>query len=163
MIFCTVGTEKFPFDRLVRSVDLFGRTAKEEIFIQIGTAVYEPEYSKWERFVSFSKMVQLIREARIVVCHAGVGIVLLCGSLNKIPIVVPRLKSLGEHIDNHQPELCKKLASEGKIIAVYDEKELGLYIDNYAVKLQELPATSGRSTASLASYLTRLVETRKVI
>ena len=47
---------------------------------------------------------ELVREARIVVTHAGVGSILLALTNGKRPFVVPRLRAFGETVDDHQLE-----------------------------------------------------------
>ena len=73
--------------------------------------------------MGFDDMVRLIKESRITLAHAGAGTFLLCMTLKKIPIVVPRLKDLGEHVSNHQLEFCNKLDTLQKAIVVFDEDE----------------------------------------
>jgi len=133
LIFVTVGTEKYPFDRLVREIDRLKSKGEigEVVFIQLGSCKYVPQNCEYRRFLNFEAMIDKIRKARIVVAHAGVGSVLLSLLYNKIPIIVPRLRRYGEHVDNHQLNFAKKAGEKGKAVPVYEIKHLGTIIKDY--------------------------------
>ncbi|MBN4054814.1 hypothetical protein JYT87_03805, partial [Nitrospira defluvii] len=44
--------------------------------------------------------------------------------LGKTPIVMPRRKKYGEHINDHQVQLVQALAAEGRIIPAYEPEDL---------------------------------------
>ena len=130
MIFVTVGSEKFPFNRLIKEINKL--KINEEIFMQIGSCKFIPfGYHPWKRFISFEAMIKNIKKARIIITHAGVGTILLCKKNNKIPIVIPRRKKFKEHVDDHQLELTKKLNELNHIIPLYNIKNLRYCIKNY--------------------------------
>jgi UDP-N-acetylglucosamine--N-acetylmuramyl-(pentapeptide) pyrophosphoryl-undecaprenol N-acetylglucosamine transferase len=52
------------------------------------------------------------------VCHGGAGIISSALAAARRPIVVPRRASLGEHVDDHQYQLTRKLADWGLVVAV---------------------------------------------
>ncbi len=102
MIFVTVGTQ-FPFDRLVSAVDAWAcRSKRRDVIAQIGEGVNTPSFIEWNRFVDASKCHDLLRDADLVVCHAGMGTVLTCLTSGTPVIVMPRLAALGEHRNDHQ-------------------------------------------------------------
>ena len=95
MIFVTVGTERFPFDRLVRVMDEavgLGRI-RDEVFIQRGNSGYIPKYVDHTDYLDFPKMEEIVEKANIIVSHAGVGSTLLFLELRRIPILFPRRMS----------------------------------------------------------------------
>lgn len=63
----------------------------------------------------------------MLILHAG-----------KVPIVVPRLRRFGEHVDNNQLYFTKKLEEQARIIAIYDIEEIEETIRNYDGRLNEL-------------------------
>jgi UDP-N-acetylglucosamine transferase subunit ALG13 len=132
MIFFSVGTESFPFDRLIRVADsLQDKLNGEKVFVQLGESRVIPEKCSWVKLLSFPKMVEAISEARIVVSHAGVGAMLLCARLGKVPVIVPRRKCFGEHLDDHQLELSGKMVEMGRaILAEQPEKVMELILGN---------------------------------
>ena len=134
MIFVTVGTHEQPFDRLVRCVDELKRDGriKEDVFIQTGYSLYEPKYCNWSSMVSYSDMEKLVNDAHIVVAHAGPSSFLAPLRIGKIPIVVPRMKKYGEHVNDLQVKFARVVAErQNNIILVEDISTLADVIDNY--------------------------------
>lgn len=160
MIFVTVGTEDFPFDRLVRIADrgIKYKSLNDRIFVQIGTSTYEPKNCSWKRFMEFGIMIRLIRKARMVITHGGAGSILMCLALNKIPLVFPRYHKYGEHLDDHQVEFTKRMETEGKILAVYDEAELIDRVEHYDLLSSKLRTNSNSQLeGDLAGHLRELL------
>jgi UDP-N-acetylglucosamine transferase subunit ALG13 len=158
MIFATVGTEKFPFDRLIKILDEAKREdiLEEEVFLQIGSSRYTPGYCMWERYMEYGEIIDFMSKARVVVTHAGVGSTLLCLALDKVPIVFPRSHGFGEHLDDHQIEFTRRMASEDKVIAAYDNLELIKKIkgyENFSASLKH----KYRNTKKLTEYLIDLL------
>lgn len=60
--------------------------------------------------------LELIDGADIVICHGGIGVISDCLRSGKIPLVIPRRKSFGEHVDDHQVEIVEFLAKKGLVI-----------------------------------------------
>ncbi len=58
--------------------------------------------------MSFPEMLAKFASADVVVTHAGVRSILLATNAGHVPIVVPRLKDLGEHVDDHQMDLIRE-------------------------------------------------------
>jgi len=56
-----------------------------------------------------------IREAVAIVSHGGPGSIMLCASVGKKAIVVPREKSRGEHVDDHQVAFSRRVAAAGVV------------------------------------------------
>lgn len=161
MIFVTVGTERFQFDRLLEAIDqgIRLREIDEPVFAQTGNSNYVPELFKHHTFLPFDEMVESIKKADIVVAHAGVGSVLLCLSLDKIPIAFPRLMKLGEHLDDHQLEFTRRMETQKKILAAYDEQDLLNKIKNYENLINKLNnQNSSSSRKNLLSFLKSIIE-----
>ena len=134
MIFVTVGTHEQPFNRLVKCVDDLKKDGviQENVIIQTGFSTYEPKYCKWEKLYPYSRMVEMVNEARIVITHGGPSSFMMPLQIGKTPIVVPRQHKLDEHVNNHQVEFCKAVCERyGNIIVVEDISKLGNVITNY--------------------------------
>lgn len=116
--FVTVGVERKPFGRLLRAVDrlVADGVLSGETLVQTGHNDFEPCYGLYQKFLSFDDMVNAVRSADMVIAHAGVGSVLLCRQLGKVPLVVPRSGDLGEHVDNHQLEFARMMDAQGFVI-----------------------------------------------
>lgn len=131
MIFVTVGTERFPFDRLIRAVDALQDVLGDEpVFMQIGSSVYAPSCPH-ERLLSYEEFRKKIHEARIVVSHAGAGTLLMCATLGKVPIMMARKRCFGEHVDDHQQMLAERMAERGLILHVDSPESLQECIVRY--------------------------------
>ena len=111
MIFVTVGSQKFPFDRLVRKVDQMVREGliHEEVFIQTGTG---PVFA------------ELMESCDILITHGGAGTMVNAVKLGKKAIAVPRLARYGEHVDDHQLELAVRLHEMALLCACPDVERL---------------------------------------
>jgi UDP-N-acetylglucosamine transferase subunit ALG13 len=116
MIFVSVGTHEAPFDRLLRTVYELG--LDEEIVVQHGSSSVRSELALEAEYLSFDEVVDYIRAARAVVTHAGVGSVMVALANGKRPIVMPRLHSFDEHVDDHQLELARRLEANGLVTVV---------------------------------------------
>lgn len=134
MIFVTVGTHEQQFNRLIEEVDrLKGEgVIEDEVIIQTGFSTYEPKYCKWSKLIPYKEMQKNIEEARIVITHGGPASFIAPLQIGKIPIVVPRQKKFGEHVNDHQLEFCKAVEERmNNIIVVEDVVLLPEKIINY--------------------------------
>jgi beta-1,4-N-acetylglucosaminyltransferase len=156
MILVTVGTHVRGFERLVRKMDEIASKIDEEVIIQIGNTEYKPQHSKFFTFKSYQEMEQLIKEARVIVCHGGAGTILLALKQGKTVISVPRLKEYNEVLVDHQLDLVYTLANEKRIIAVYnlDLLEKALTIDS-----KRMNVTNGKNGQHLINFLKRYINT----
>lgn len=134
MIFVTVGTHEQQFNRLVQKIDELKRDNKidEDVFIQTGFSTYEPKYCKWQKLLPYGEMKKYVEEARIVITHGGPSSFIMPLQVEKTPIVVPRKKIFGEHINDHQVEFAQNVEKRMHcIIPVYDIEELERVIINF--------------------------------
>ncbi len=140
MIFVTVGTHEQPFDRIVKAIDALKQKnmISQEVFIQTGYSSYKPRFCDHSDFICFNEMIERMKTADIVITHGGTGSIMLALYNQKIPVVMPRQKQYNEHIDDHQVHFCKKMESKGKIIAAYEDEDLGPAINNYSQRVKEL-------------------------
>ena len=107
MIFVTVGTNEAPFDRLLDAVDAL--ELDEELIVQHGSSLVHPEGALCVEALPLDELTALVRQARIVVTHAGVGTILTALANGKRAVVVPRLRCYGEAVDDHQVEFARRL------------------------------------------------------
>ncbi|MGH1395860.1 MAG: glycosyltransferase [Trichormus sp.] len=112
MILVTVGTEQYPFNRLMHWIEVLLQNdlIEEEIVVQYGNSTILPAGAKVYRFLKEEKFQDLIRKARIVIAHCGEGTLLLLDSLDKPYILVARSQEFQEHVDDHQVELALALS-----------------------------------------------------
>ena len=108
MIFVTVGSRSYPFDRLFKKLDELyeNGTLKEKLFAQIGTSSYKPKHYEYIDFISPDEFQEKINEADIVVSHGASGSIMKALNAGKKVIVVTRLEKYGEHISFCIESLC---------------------------------------------------------
>lgn len=123
MIFGVVGTNSWDFTRLIRVLDEIAYEIDEEVIIQIGNNSYVPRYAKYFNFVNKNEIEDIYKKSRVIVSHAGIGIILSARRYNKPIIIVPRMKEYGEHFDNHQIDTAKRLEKEGMRV-IWDINQL---------------------------------------
>ncbi len=160
MIFITVGTEKFPFDRLLRAVDsaLLKGKISHTVFCQRGTSRYMPERYPSVPFLPFNDMTLQISQADIVISHAGIGSTLLCTRLGRIPILFPRDPARGEHLDGHQLEFARRIEQESRVLTAYDEQELIEKICHYDELVGRMELSGSSRRPELVEFLDGLLE-----
>ena len=144
MIFVTVGTHEQPFNRLIRYIDKLKEKGliREEVVIQTGYSTYEPRYCRFSKLFPYSEMCRFVKEARIVITHGGPSSFIMPLQEGKIPIVVPRQKRYGEHVNNHQLEFCRAIEERsGNIILVDEVRELKRAILIYDKIVAEMPSS----------------------
>ena len=125
MIFVTVGTHEQPFNRLVEYMDKWAESHDEKVIMQTGFSTYEPKHCEWSKLYPFETMKKLVDDARIVVTHGGPSSFIMPLQVGKVPVVVPRVKELNEHVNDHQLDFAKAVAErQGNIIVVENIDEL---------------------------------------
>ena len=104
LIFVTVGSRQYPFDRLFKKLDELYEdgTLKEKMFAQIGTSSYKPKHFEYKDFISQDEFSEYIKKADIVVTHGASGSIMKALNEGKKVITVTRLEKYGEHINDHQ-------------------------------------------------------------
>ena len=164
MIFVTVGTSSWDFMRLIKEMDRIAVEIDEEVIMQISHIEYEPKNAKYFRFTSNEEIEELYKNARVVVSHAGVGCIIAALKYNKPNIVVPRREEYGEHFDDHQVQIAKKIKNNPNIYVVYDVKELKETIAHIKPFLNEGISTNRANLIKhLRDYLARLDKNNKII
>jgi UDP-N-acetylglucosamine transferase subunit ALG13 len=126
----SVGTDFHPFDRLCRWVDGWLADGGDEVarcFVQTGTST-PPTRAEHGQYLGHEQMETMMREAAVVVCHGGPGTIMLAATMGKRPIVVPRRKAAGEHVDDHQHAFTRRIAADGAIILAESEADFRSYL-----------------------------------
>ena len=121
MIFATVGTHHDPFQRLL---DGLAALDPAELVVQHGSGTPPPRVARAEPYMPFDEILDCYHEADKVIMHSGVGSILCANRAGHVPLVVPRRHDLGEHVDEHQAELARALASRGSVIPVWEIEDL---------------------------------------
>lgn len=127
MIFVTLGSQKFQFNRLLVEIDrlIEDRKITEKVFAQTGYSDYEPRNYDYKKFLDRDEFTNVINKCDKVITHGGTGAIIGAVKKGKKVIAVPRLAKYGEHVDNHQLQIVKQFEAMKFIRYVEDEKKLG--------------------------------------
>ncbi|GEM_PF-271773 len=113
----TVGaSETYGFDRLIRSlVPLLPVDA--DVLWQTGCANVDDLGLTTNRQIPALELEAAMREADLVISHAGVGSALSALESGRMPVLVPREHSHAEHVDDHQFQIAGDLYSLGLAVS----------------------------------------------
>lgn len=161
MIFVTVGTHEQPFDRLVKAIDDLAAAGilTEEVIIQTGYSTYTPRHCTWQPFFPSEEMTRLVREARIVITHGGPASFLLPIRYGKVPVVMPRIRSFGEHVNDHQLTFCREVAARNRnILLAEDARTLEAILADYDALAAQCPVEAVSNNAAFNRGIQSLAE-----
>ncbi len=129
--------------RAVVSVGTMEDYSFREFFVRLATYLKDADSVLWQtgstdvsdlnidgkEVVPAHELEQAMREADVVIAHAGTGTALTSLRMGKKPILVPRDSSHGQHIDNHQFQTAALLDKMGLALSrkVENLNEQNLY------------------------------------
>jgi len=126
VIFVTVGNYG-GFPRLVKAVaELKARGAiRDDVLLQIARmAEFAAQGCTVVPFLAPDEFARLIRGADVIVCHGGNGTLIQTLRAGRVPVVMPRQRRYGEHIDDHQIELSRALAAQDRVVLAMEVGDL---------------------------------------
>ncbi|NEG89964.1 PssE/Cps14G family polysaccharide biosynthesis glycosyltransferase [Bifidobacterium aerophilum] len=131
MIFITLGSQKFQFNRLLKAVDelVANGIIAEPVFAQSGYSDYQPKHYEFKNFLDRDEFAKRMDEANLVITHGGTGAIIGAVKKGKKVIAVPRLAKYGEHVDDHQLQLLKEFKQMDIICVCDDCSQLGHALD----------------------------------
>jgi UDP-N-acetylglucosamine transferase subunit ALG13 len=150
LILLTLGTHEQPFDRALEMIVLV--SAFEDVVVQHGHT--PPRPIPGARMVEFARpgeLGELMDAASAVVCHAGVGSIMTTIAHGHTPVVIPRLRRYGEHVDDHQLQIAEEFELEGMVIAVRDGDDLA----GAVWRARELPRREREESSDLRHAVVR--------
>ena len=127
MIFVTLGSQKFQFNRMLVEIDKLIEEGKitDEVFAQIGASDYKPRKFKYKDFLTQDEFKDYMKNANLAITHAGTGAIVTALKNDKLVIAIPRLAKYGEHVDDHQIQLIDEFKELNFIEPVYEIEQLG--------------------------------------
>ena len=126
MIFVTLGSQKFQFNRLLKMIDnlIDQGIIKEEVFAQTGYSNYTPQRYKSRQFLDRDEFIEKMENSHLIVTHAGTGAIITALKKEKKVIAIPRLKEFQEHVDDHQVQIVNEFVDLNFIMKAENEEEL---------------------------------------
>ncbi|MFT3952383.1 MAG: PssE/Cps14G family polysaccharide biosynthesis glycosyltransferase [Oscillospiraceae bacterium] len=131
MIFVTLGSQKFQFNRLLHAVDdlIENKLISDDVFAQTGYSDYLPKHYPYQVFLDRDAFNQMIDRSEIVITHGGTGAVVSVLKKKKKVIAIPRLAQYGEHVDDHQVQLISQFQAMNLICVCSDCAKLTEALD----------------------------------
>ena len=110
MIFITLGSQKFQFNRLLIEIDelVEGGKITEEVFAQTGYSDYKPKNYNYREFIDRVEFLEIMDKCDKVITHGGTGAIISAVKKGKKVIAIPRLSKFDEHVDDHQLQIVKQ-------------------------------------------------------
>jgi UDP-N-acetylglucosamine transferase subunit ALG13 len=112
--------------------------------------------TSWVEFMAFDELVEAMRGARSVVCHAGVGTIVTAIRAGHIPVVIPRQPERGEHVDAHQMDIASRYAERGLIRCALSDADL---VPLLAPRCEQPSPAIGKGSAELRAAVSMAVAT----
>ena len=126
MILVLLGTQNNDFHRLLDEVErnIKKGNIKDKVIVQAGFTKYKSSNMKIFSLIPKDELKKYVKEADLIITHAGVGSIEMSLEEGKKVIVVPRKKKYGEHVNNHQQDITKEFNKRGWIIGIDDVRML---------------------------------------
>ena len=123
--FVCVGNAVQPFTRLLDAVDRLAMKLPQPVVVQFGAAEnWEGINCEGVDFLGMHEFEKHAEESLVTIMHAGAGSIIHALQAGKVPVIVPRRFSNGEHVDDHQVEFCRQLANELRVVVCEDIADL---------------------------------------
>ena len=126
MTLVLLGTQNNDFHRLLDEVqkNIDSGKIKDEVIVQSGFTKYNSNKMKVFNLIPKIELENLVKNADLIITHAGMGSIELALEHNKKVIAVPRLKKFGEHVNDHQKDIQQEFNKKGWIIGIDDVSQL---------------------------------------
>ncbi|MDK2586347.1 PssE/Cps14G family polysaccharide biosynthesis glycosyltransferase [Romboutsia sedimentorum] len=156
MIFITLGSQKFQFNRLLIEIDRLAEEGKisEKLFAQIGYSDYKPKNYDYKEFLNRDEFSQIMKNCEKVITHGGTGAIVGAIKQDKKVIAIPRLKKYEEHVDDHQIEITEMFESMNLIMAIDEVGMLENAMKKIAsIELQEYESNTKKIIDSIEQFI----------
>jgi len=156
MTFVSIGNAKQVFPRLLNEVAMIASRLPQPVIVQHGHTPFECSVCKAKAFMKMEEFAEHVRDASLLIMHAGAGSIINAIESGKVPVVMPRRVSLGEHINDHQVEFAEALAKAGRVIMAETGELKGAVAKALSVKGDE--KLRDRNSAMLSLVRNKLEE-----
>lgn len=109
-VLVTLGTMPFDFRRLLERV-VQVVPPECEVTWQTGNTLAHGLNISSRSYMTSTDLGQEVRSSDVVIAHAGIGSAIGALDAGKCPILIPRKKAYGEHVDDHQHQIARELDS----------------------------------------------------
>lgn len=161
MIFVTLGSQKFQFNRLLKYIDKLVEegTIAEDIFAQICVSDYTPKNYDYKPFINGDEFIKYMKESDVIITHGGTATIINAIKLGKKVIAMPRLAKHGEHVDDHQIQIIDRFSGMNLIYACHDYDELkNAFIKINSVDFKTYQSNTHNFISDLDNYISNTVK-----
>lgn len=144
MVFITLGTQDTDFSRCIKEVEklIDKGLISDKVVAQVGHTKYRTPKIECMGFLSENDFKEYIRQADVIITHAGSGALFNSISYKKKVISIARLSRYGEMINDHQTELVSKLTSLGYILdGTFDLEKAWKQLDTFVPNTEPFVCT----------------------
>jgi UDP-N-acetylglucosamine transferase subunit ALG13 len=135
--FVSLGNGTQNFGRLLTKLDEIYSKLPQPVIVQHGNSSFARSDAHTFAFVDENEFQTILQSCNIFISHGGGGSVFAALRFGIKPIVVPRLSSFNEIVDDHQVDFTRELAKKGLVYPVYDISDLQAAVE-LAVKQPRL-------------------------
>lgn len=155
MILVMLGTNPYPFTRLMDQVIKYAGISGEKVIVQSGNTPVTTDIVEAHDFMPHEKLLELMKIADVVITQGGFGSLQDCITSSAKVVAVPRIMENGESMDD-QTEIVKALAEEGLIVPLYDTSRLAEAIAS-ARELEIKPETEYKMATHIAQTIKQML------
>jgi UDP-N-acetylglucosamine transferase subunit ALG13 len=121
-----VGNAFQPFERLLKGINNLCKLGRfeEEVFVQTGHNEFNSNYFRSVPFLTREEFENYLSNANAIITHGGAGTILQVFKIGKVPIVIPRRKAFGEHVNDHQVELVQAFENLGRLVVANEPEDI---------------------------------------
>lgn len=120
-VLVTLGTDVHPFDRLISWTErLIQENPDWEVVVQHGTTRVAAGATN-VAMMDTEEFAEALAISDLVISQGGPGGIFEARSSGRLPLVVPRRRKLGEHVDDHQVIFTAMLLDQQMIRVATDE------------------------------------------
>jgi UDP-N-acetylglucosamine transferase subunit ALG13 len=155
--FVTVGNATQPFDRLLQAVERLAREGglPEPIVVQSGhNPGFVSRVCVVHPFLKMEEFEEHVASATLVIGHAGAGTVVHALAAGRMPVLMPRRARYGEHVDDHQADFVRRLASERRVVPAWEPADLAAAV----MTARAAHTTFSARTGPLVSVVARAID-----
>lgn len=159
MIYVTLGTQKFQFDRILKKLDqlIEDNCIEDELVVQCIYHTYNPKNFEIFKLKPIEEVEEILKKSKLVITHAGTGSLVQCIKFKKHTVVVPRLVDFGEHVDNHQTEIAQVFQVKGNATVITEIDDLDMYVKDYSkANIIDIQLDNTMLLKSIDSYIETL-------
>ena len=154
LILVMLGTNPYPFTRLLNKVIEWAQKTGEHVIVQSGNTPVPANTIEFHPFIEHSKIIDLMSQADVVITQGGFGSLQDCMQMGVKTLAVPRSIELGESQDD-QSEIVRALAAENLLIPLYDIENFDYAIEDvrniqvHASKKTQLPEHIAKTVSAI--------------